>query len=187
MNVASKLGLPNPINSPEPPPIVDTGFSNFDYNSGAFLNIAKAKVMDLGENLTKTIGRHELKFGGTLQYEHDYTLPDQQYSSGYEDFATLATSLINPSTVGSSYGPLPRTGSNAADYTQSGNVTPAAVGEGDGLLNLGTIGVAETHMVTIAAGIKFKPSCHVEFGAVYATLGCLLVLAGLVAGWREAR
>src|SRR5437762_9683203 len=117
VNVAAKLGLPNPLNSPEPPPIVDTGFGNFEYNSAAFINIAKGKVMDLDENLTKTIGRHELLFGGTFQAEHDYTLPDQQYSSGYEDFATLATSLLDPATISSGeYGPSPNTGANAANF-----------------------------------------------------------------------
>lgn len=114
VNVAAKLGLPNPINSPEPPPILNAGMPNYDYNSGAYLNIARSSLWDITENMTKTVGKHELQFGGTLQWEHDYTLPDQQYSSGLESFDSLATALYDP-TSGSAFTPLPLTGSGAAN------------------------------------------------------------------------
>ncbi|PYV26614.1 MAG: hypothetical protein DMG27_06290 [Acidobacteria bacterium] len=115
-NIASQLGLPNPFNAAQPPPIVDIGLPNFNYECGCFLNIARAKVWDWHENLTKTIGRHTLQFGGTIQYEHDYTLPDQQYTSGYEDFGTLATSLYDTHNAPGSYNPTPNTGSDAANF-----------------------------------------------------------------------
>jgi hypothetical protein len=44
---------------------------------------------------------------------------------------------------------------------------PPALGEGDGLINLGTSGVTGNDMVTIAVGGKAKLSQNVEFGAAW--------------------
>jgi hypothetical protein len=44
---------------------------------------------------------------------------------------------------------------------------PAALGEGDGLLNLGTTGVAGNDLVTAAVGGKFKFGPHAEIGAAW--------------------
>jgi hypothetical protein len=53
-------------------------------------------------------------------------------------------------------------------YTESGDRgLPAAIGEGDGLLNLGTSGVAGTDLVTIAAGLKAHLGCHADAGIAY--------------------
>lgn len=53
-------------------------------------------------------------------------------------------------------------------WTQGGNHgLPASVGEGDGLLNLGTSGVAGNNMVTLAGGLKYKISPYVITGIAY--------------------
>ncbi|QVL31397.1 hypothetical protein KIH39_21505 [Telmatocola sphagniphila] len=44
---------------------------------------------------------------------------------------------------------------------------PPALGEGDGLLNLGTSGVAGNDLVSMALGFKVKISPHAETGVVY--------------------
>jgi hypothetical protein len=44
---------------------------------------------------------------------------------------------------------------------------PPVVGEGDGLLNLGTSGVAGTDLVTLAVGLKAHLSCHADTGVAW--------------------
>lgn len=56
---------------------------------------------------------------------------------------------------------------NIFRYTADGNQFPPFVGEGDGLLNLGTQGVAGNTLVTVAFGAKAKLSCNLEVGAAY--------------------
>lgn len=53
-------------------------------------------------------------------------------------------------------------------WVSSGNRgLPAALGEGDGLINLGTSGVTGNDLVTVAIGAKAKLSSHVEFGGAW--------------------
>ncbi len=53
-------------------------------------------------------------------------------------------------------------------YTEGGNRgLPPALGEGDGLLNLGTSGVAGNDLVTIAAGVKAIVNKHLDVGVAY--------------------
>lgn len=53
-------------------------------------------------------------------------------------------------------------------WTQGGNRgLPPALGEGDGLLNLGTTGVAGNDLVTVAAGLKAKLSRNLDAGFAY--------------------
>jgi hypothetical protein len=52
-------------------------------------------------------------------------------------------------------------------YTSGGNRLPNAVGEGDGLLNLGTQGMANRQLVTAAIGGKAIISRYVTVGAAY--------------------
>jgi hypothetical protein len=56
---------------------------------------------------------------------------------------------------------------NWFQYTDSGNLLPAAIGEGDGLLNLGTRGMSGKSLVTGAVGAKIKLSESVLAGAAY--------------------
>jgi hypothetical protein len=55
-------------------------------------------------------------------------------------------------------------------YTQGGDSFPNALGEGDGLLSFGTQGVAGTHRVSIAAGLKAKVRKNIEIGGAYERL-----------------
>lgn len=53
-------------------------------------------------------------------------------------------------------------------YTHGGDRgIPAIIGEGDGLLNIGTTGVAGNDLITLAGGLKAVVNDHVEVGAVY--------------------
>jgi hypothetical protein len=53
-------------------------------------------------------------------------------------------------------------------YTRSGNWgIPAAVGGGDGLLNLGTSGIAGDNLLTLAMGLKAQWSRNLETGIAY--------------------
>ncbi len=53
-------------------------------------------------------------------------------------------------------------------YTHGGNKgLPPSLGEVDGLINLGTSGVAGNDLVTTAVGLKAKINCHLETGAAW--------------------
>jgi hypothetical protein len=53
-------------------------------------------------------------------------------------------------------------------YTQGGNRgLPPALGEGDGLLNLGTSGVAGNDLLTLAVGLKAKLGDHADTGLAW--------------------
>jgi hypothetical protein len=55
-------------------------------------------------------------------------------------------------------------------YTEGGNHGfPPALGEGDGLINLGTSGVAGNDLVTIAVGVKAIVNKHLDVGVAYET------------------
>ncbi len=54
-------------------------------------------------------------------------------------------------------------------YTDGGNRLPSAIGEGDGLLNLGTRGVAGNHLVTAAVGLTALLGDHIQTGVAYET------------------
>ena len=56
---------------------------------------------------------------------------------------------------------------NFFQYTHGGNALPRAIGEGDGLLNLGTQGMNGRDLLTTAIGAKFKLSQNVMAGAAY--------------------
>ena len=117
---AAELGLPNPTGFFSFPRIENVGFEGssnggMNYDAcGCNINIARSRVWNLVENLTKTRGRHEFLIGGQLQYENDDTLPDQQDSAGDHLFSSLATSLLDPAS-GSAFNPLGFTGDDAAN------------------------------------------------------------------------
>jgi hypothetical protein len=53
-------------------------------------------------------------------------------------------------------------------YTQGGqHGLPPALGEGDGLINLGTTGVAGNDLVTFAVGLKVHCGPHLDLGTAY--------------------
>lgn len=57
---------------------------------------------------------------------------------------------------------------NWLHYTSGGNRgIPAAIGEGDGLINIGTSGVAGNDLVTTAVGLKCLLNDHLELGTAW--------------------
>jgi hypothetical protein len=54
-------------------------------------------------------------------------------------------------------------------YTAGGDRGLPAIGEGDGLINLGAPDMAGNHLVTIAAGLKAQFGKHLNVGVVYET------------------
>lgn len=56
---------------------------------------------------------------------------------------------------------------NWFQYTQGGNLLPRAIGEGDGLLNLGTQGMNGRQLLTTAIGARFKITEGISAGAAY--------------------
>ena len=62
----------------------------------------------------------------------------------------------------------PLTEVNWFHYTEGGHHgLPAPLGEGDGLLNLGTSGIAGTNLVTVAGGLKAIVNQHMDTGIAY--------------------
>ncbi len=112
-NFEAKLGLPNNFG--------EGGFPRFGENGSRLINPIDGTqfiyglsqlVTNLDENLTKTIGRHQLQFGGRYRHERFGYLPDEHADD--VQFSSQATGMYNPST-GSSYGQLPGYGNQNGD------------------------------------------------------------------------
>ncbi len=114
VNVADKLGLPNPFHETAFPQLTNVGF-NMTYRPGINARNYLIRVYNLDENLTKVRGRHELQFGGRYRQEMLNSLPDQQQVMGAHGFGSLATALYDP-TSGNTLAALPRTGHDAANF-----------------------------------------------------------------------
>ncbi|HEX4029487.1 MAG TPA: carboxypeptidase-like regulatory domain-containing protein [Terracidiphilus sp.] len=101
----AKLGLPNNFGEP--------GFPNFGstlicpYGGTQFIYGLSQIVSNFDENLTKTIGHHQLQFGGRYRHERFGDLPDE--ASDSVGFGNYATGLEYPSS-GTNYTPTPNTG-----------------------------------------------------------------------------
>jgi hypothetical protein len=72
------------------------------------------------ENLTKTLGKHQMQFGGRYRHEFLHYQPDQSGDSASSTSCSTAncgyvTAMYQPST-GTSYGALANTGDSAADF-----------------------------------------------------------------------
>jgi Carboxypeptidase regulatory-like domain len=72
-------------------------------------------IFDYDENLTKTVGKHQLHFGGRYRRERLSYLPSRQNDSA--SFDATGTSLENTATSASGgYSGLPNTGETEADF-----------------------------------------------------------------------
>lgn len=97
------------------------GETGFPQISGGILTLTGTQwnykgvqiVSNLDENLTKTMGRHELKFGGRYRHERFGYLPDR--SSDQVGFSGLATGLYNTAT-GTNWDSLSNTGYGEGDF-----------------------------------------------------------------------
>ena len=92
-NFEQQLGLPNNFGEPGFP-IIQGIFSPFD---GTQFQYGLTQIIDsLDENLTKTLGRHQLQFGGRFRHERFGSRPDQIKDS--INFGAYATGLENPAS-----------------------------------------------------------------------------------------
>ncbi len=121
-----ELGLPNNFGEPGFPEI--TG--NFaEFGGTQFQYSVTTTTYDADENLTKTLGKHQLQFGGRYRFEHFGSVPDE-VKDAFE-FGDYATALLNPSTYTSSAATA-YTGSGQANadmflgaaYSYSNNIEP---------------------------------------------------------------
>lgn len=69
-------------------------------------------ILSINEDLTKTLGRHQIMFGGRVAYEQVGVLPDR--SADTISFNSQATGIYDP-TTGTNYGQKSDTGANDAD------------------------------------------------------------------------
>ena len=71
-------------------------------------------IWDFDENLTKTVGRHQLKFGGKYRLVRVGTVP--QENADQLNFGADSTALLNPNTIASNgYSATANTGQTNAD------------------------------------------------------------------------
>ncbi|HEX4031621.1 MAG TPA: carboxypeptidase-like regulatory domain-containing protein [Terracidiphilus sp.] len=108
-NFEQKLGTPNNFG--------EVGFPSFSLPIGTFPGTQfiygmSQIVTNLDENLTKTVGRHQMQFGGRYRHERFGTLPDESPDS--IGFGAYATALEDP-TSGTNYTATPNTGYAEAD------------------------------------------------------------------------
>jgi len=82
------------------------------YGGTQFIYGLSQIVDNLDENLTKTIGKHQLMFGGRYRHERFGQLPDESADS--ISFNGQGTGLLNPAS-GTSYSSTPNTGGVDAD------------------------------------------------------------------------
>jgi hypothetical protein len=101
----AKLGLPNNFK--------EGGFPNFGatlicpYGGTQFIYGLSQIVSNVDENLTKTVGKHQLQFGGRYRHERFGDLPDE--ASDTVGFGNYATGLEYPDS-NANYTPTPNTG-----------------------------------------------------------------------------
>lgn len=110
LDYESMMGLPNNFG--------ESGFPNFSgimsiLSSTQYQYKENQIITNIDENLTKTIGRHELQFGGRYRHERFQYLPDRNQDT--IGFDTESTSLYQPST-GANYGGYSNIGYGEAGF-----------------------------------------------------------------------
>ncbi len=110
LNYEQMFGTPNNFG--------ETGFPQISGNiltlTGTQWNYKGVQIIsNLDENLTKTIGKHELKFGGRYRHERFGYLPDR--SSDQIGVSGLATGLYNTAS-GNNWNALSNTGYGEGDF-----------------------------------------------------------------------
>ena len=94
VNFEQQLGLPNNFG--------EAGFPNWTgiitpFNGTQWEFAMTQIISNLDENLVKTVGRHQMAFGGRYRHERIGSQPDQ--SQDTIAFGADATSLLDPSTI----------------------------------------------------------------------------------------
>ena len=81
---------------------------------GSQLNYGMSQILStLDENMTKSLGKHQLQFGGRYRHERFGYLSDR--SADTIAFSNQATAVYDP-TTGANYGAKPNTGYADADF-----------------------------------------------------------------------
>jgi hypothetical protein len=107
----SQLGTPNNFGEPGFPDFVGISlpFDGTQWQYGM-----NQIISDVDENLTKTVGKHQLQFGGRYRHERFGLEPNQ--STDDVEFGSYATALLNPATIsGDSYAATSNTGNANPD------------------------------------------------------------------------
>ena len=115
------LGLPNNFGETGFPVI--NGLTTMNYGGTMYQYQEDQIVSQVDENLTKTVSKHQLQFGGRVRHERFYYLNSRNADTS--SFTTFTTGLENPST-GGTYGSWSNTGIGDAGL-YLGNVAAATV------------------------------------------------------------
>jgi hypothetical protein len=121
----SQFGLPNNFGEPRMPNIGSFVMSHTGNQGNYGVN---QMILNIDENLTKTLDKHQLQFGVRYRHEHLGYQPDE--STDQATTGGLGTALYNPAT-GANYGAISGTGANSADafmgnmINYSVNILPA--------------------------------------------------------------
>jgi hypothetical protein len=118
-NFEQKLGLPNNFGEPGFPQFGTTagngtGLQNDKFGfGGTQFNYGLSQIIqDVDENLTKTIGKHQMHFGGRYRHERFGDQPD--YATDTTDFNGQDTALESPAS-NANYTAMALTGGQDAD------------------------------------------------------------------------
>jgi carboxypeptidase family protein len=107
----SKIGLPNNFGEGGFPTIGTGLVSPYSGNQGGYRGTQI--ISNIDENLSKTVGLHQLQFGGRYRHERLGYLPDRQ--SDTIAFGNYASALENPAS-GTNYTAAANTGYEDADF-----------------------------------------------------------------------
>lgn len=115
-NFEQELGLPNNFGEPGFPYIQNIVFPP----DGTQFIYGLTQIVDtVDENLTKTVGKHQMNFGGRFRHERFGMRPDETPDG--VTFTGQATGLLNPSTIATNaYSASPDTGQLNADFFMGG-------------------------------------------------------------------
>lgn len=109
VNFEAQLGLPNNFGATSMPNVSGTMYplsgTQRQWGSGEV-------ILSVNEDLTKTLGRHQIMFGGRIGYDQLGVLPDR--SPDTVSFNSQATGIYEP-TSGTQYSQKTDTGANDAD------------------------------------------------------------------------
>jgi Carboxypeptidase regulatory-like domain len=121
LNYDKMLGLPNNFGETGFPVI--NGLTTMNYGGTMYQYQENQVISQIDENLTKTIGSHQLEFGGRFRHDRFYYLNSRNADTA--SFTTFTTGLEEPST-GGNLGSWSNTGIGDAGL-YLGNVAAASV------------------------------------------------------------
>ena len=113
LNYDKMLGLPNNFGETGFPVI--SGMHAYQFGGTMFQYQENQIISQIDENLTKTVGKHQMLFGGRYRHERLYYLNSRRADSA--GFSNLTTGLYDPSSGKANEGTAaPATGISDADF-----------------------------------------------------------------------